>query len=143
MKKILFALSMLVSVALFGQVDGRIITHHTTVNDLVWSDVEDKWMFFEKTPRNPEYMLIETRLNSQLTGKITFTAVETNTSYVFTVYETKFGDPAEGEMMVLECIEQSSGNKCSVLIHKIGNEHMVSIMLPASSLAVFFDNLNE
>ena len=126
-----------------AQVDGRIITNHTETKDLVWSDVENEWMFFDKTPRTPEYMLIETKLNSQLTGKITITAVETSSVYTFTVYETRFEQPTVGDMMVLSAIEQSSGDKCTILIHKIGNEHMVSVMLPSSNLAVYFDNIQE
>lgn len=143
MKKILTLALSALTLTLSAQVTGRIITDHVKVDDLVWSDLEKEWMFFENTERYPEFNMIETDLKSDLSGKLRVTNIQDRQIYDFLVIESNFEESEYGEMMVMECMEVSSGDKCTIIVHKIGNEHMISLMLPGSRMAIFFDNLSE
>jgi hypothetical protein len=143
MKKVLLALFACLTFNAFAQVHGRIITDHVAVQDMVWSESDQKLMFFDKVERHTEFTLIETDLNSELAGKLKITAVSDRATYDFMVYAASFPETDMGSMMRLECMEVSSGNKCTILIHKFEDRHMVSVMLPSSRIAIFFDNLDE
>lgn len=143
MKKILtFALSAL-ALTLSAQVSGRIITDHVKVEDLVWSNLDNEWMFFESIERYPEFNMIETKLNNDLTGNLRITNLRDQEFYDFLVLKTTDGKVELGQMLILDCIEMASGDKCSIVIHKVEKYHMISLMLPNSQMAIFFDNLPE
>lgn len=143
MKKVLLALFACLTFNAFAQVHGRIIADHVAVQDMVWSESDQELMFFDKIERHQEFTLIETDLNSDLTGKLRITAMSDRTTYDFMVYGTSFPETDMGDMMRLECMEVSTGDKCTILVHKFENRHMVSVMMPKSRLAIFFDNLDE
>ena len=47
MKKVLLALFACLTFNAFAQVHGRIITDHVAVQDMVWSESDQKLMFFD------------------------------------------------------------------------------------------------
>ena len=120
------------------------ITDHTSTQDMVWSEVENKHMFFSKVERYEEYNLIESNVNQAGTGKITITDVKTKVTYTWTVHEVSYDKNAEGtEFVRCECIEVQTGDQCTIIFSKFGDNRMVSIMMPYSQLAVFMDDFGD
>ena len=142
-KRILFGVLFVLGLNASAQIDGRIITNHVSTDDMVWSDLEDKFMFFRREERHIQYALIETKLNKEMTGRVTITLVESESVYTFTVYDYSIRQPEVGEMMFLECIEISTGDKCTIIFHQIDNTRVISVMMPGANLAVYFDNMED
>jgi hypothetical protein len=142
-KKLILATFVCVSsVTSFAQASGRIITHHTTVNSMVWSEVEDKYMYFPKAARHVEHNLIESNINNTGSGKILITNVESEDHYDFMVHEADYSQAAEG-IVRLECIEVATSTRCTILIQAREGGRMVTVFMPDEQLVVFYDNLQE
>ena len=129
-----------------GQINGRLITHHTEVQDMVWSKADEKFVYIVKQPRHPEHMLIESNMNViKETGRVVITSIADSKVYIFNVFGVEFKEGPEYNVVTVECIEADSGNKCTIIyVKSINSEQMVvSVMLPESELAVYFDNLED
>jgi hypothetical protein len=111
---------------------------------MVWSETEGKYMFFPKVERYEEYNMIESNINQAGTGKIVVTDIKTKETFTWTVYQVNYDKNAEGtEFVRCECIEVQSGNQCTFIFSKYGDHRMVSVMMPASRLAVFMDDFGD
>jgi len=144
MKKLLLTLLVVLTTNLSAQITGRMITDHTSTQDMVWSEVESKYMFFNKLARCEEYNMIETNVNQSNTGKIVITDIKTKVTYTFTVYQVNYDKTEEGtEFVRCECIEVQTGDQCTFIFTKYGDHRMVSIMMPSSRLAVFMDDFGD
>jgi len=144
MKKLFLILTFFVATNLSAQITGRIFTDHTTANDMVWSDIEKKFMFFDKIDRFEEFNMIETNVNSFGTGTIVITKIKTRQMYTFTVYKTEVNQNDEGRDYVkFECIEVDSGNQCTFIFLTSGDKRLVNVMLPADKLAIFMDDFGN
>ena len=144
MKKLLLTLLVVLTTNLSAQITGRMITDHTSTQDMVWSEVESKYMFFNKLARYEEYNMIETNVNQSNTGKIVITDIKTKVTYTWTVYQVNYDKTEEGtEFVRCECIEVQTGDQCTFIFTKYGDHRMVSIMMPSSRLAVFMDDFGD
>jgi len=144
MKKLLLTLFVVLTTNLSAQITGRMITDHTSTQDMVWSEVEGKYMFFNKLARYEEYNMIETNVNQSNTGKIVITDIKTKVTYAWTVYQVNYDKTEEGtEFVRCECIEVQTGDQCTFIFTKYGDHRMVSIMMPSSRLAIFMDDFGD
>jgi hypothetical protein len=144
MKKLLVTLLCAASTILSAQITGRMITDHTSTQDMVWSEVEGTYMFFPKVQRYEEYNMIESNINQSNTGKIVITDIKTKVTYTWTVYQVNYDKTEEGtEFVRCECIEVQTGDQCTFIFTKYADHRMVSIMMPSSRLAIFMDDFGD
>lgn len=144
MKKLFLILLVVLTTNLSAQITGRMITDHTSTQDMVWSEVEGKYMFFNKLARYEEYNMIETNVNQSNTGKIVITDIKTKATYTWTVYQVNYDKTEEGtEFVLCECVEVQTGDQCTFIFTKYGDHRMVSIMMPSSRLAIFMDDFGD
>lgn len=144
MKKLLLILLVVLTTNLSAQITGRMITDHTSTQDMIWSEIEGKYMFFPKVERHEEYNMIETNINQAGTGKIIVTDIKTKEIFTWTVYNVGYNKNEEGtEFINCECIEVQTGNQCTFIFSKYGDHRMVSVMMPTSQIAVFMDDFGN
>ena len=139
MKKILtFALTAL-TLTLSAQINGRIITHHVATQSMVWSDVDQEYLYFPKAERYREDNLIETTLNNDNSGKVVITNVATEDRYDFLIHDASV-DNQKGTI-TLQCIEVNTSTRCTIIVIADGPNRLVSVFMPTEQLVVQLDNL--
>lgn len=139
MKKYLLIALTALSTTLFGQISGRMITHHVSTQSMVWSDVDQEYFYFPKAERYYEDNLIETTLNDDKSGKIVITNIATEDRYDFLIHDAIF-DNQRGTI-TLQCIEVNTSTRCTIVVVADGPNRLVSVFMPTEKLVVHLDNL--
>jgi len=130
-----------------NQIIGRIITHSTSTQTMVWSESDQKHVYFTDRERYLEDNLIEINLDSrQASGKIKITNIGDGEVYTFNIYNYEFRPDQHGEgliydSMVIDCIEASSGTKAKIiyLSYQDSSFRAVSVFMPSEQMVVHMD----
>ena len=141
MKKTIFTLLMVLGFGLFGQASGTVKTTHVQIQDMVRSTINQEWVFIDKVPHNERPYVWQFDIAKNGTGVAVATDLVNGQRFTFTVQSVDYKDPDEGQMVFLESLEIATDEKCTIIVHKIDTNHIISVMMPVSGVALFFDNL--
>ncbi len=145
MKKLLFILAF-ATTSLFGQKTYNIVTHGTTIQNMVWSSSDEEYVFIENKSRHYKRVLWTITLSENRSGYIQVDNITDNEKYGITIYlwEVRTDDKG-GQYVWIDGIQQKDFEKLTILISKgpEENTNMISAFLPESQMAIFFDNFNE
>lgn len=146
MKKLLFGLLVtLTTLSAYGQKPAQepsvLITRHTSTNQMVWSDLDNKWMFFDKDERRPEANVWLTYFNDNGTGYIKMFNVASGDFYEMNIYNYEMGTNQQGgRKLEIDAIQVTDGQKITIIVNEYEEGiKMVSVFLPEDGLAIFFD----
>lgn len=146
MKKLLFSLLFAVSsLCLYGQSEPtNLITYNTASQRMVWSDVDNEYLFFDINPRHRESNMWQFMFNDNHTGSITMTNISTGTIYKFTIYQWEIRVNDDGiNYLWIDCLQVVDSQRITILVNTYPNGKMVSTFMPDKQLCIFFDNLQE
>ena len=145
MKKLLFLLTLILSVSLFGQqsdISGRIITHYIVVEDMVWNEYDESWDYTSNLERTKNSCSWLFELNNDGTGEVSMRDLEDNEEYLLIVYEYKMDRVGENDGIIAQFVQQSDGQKGTIIIQKTPEaDHMISVFLPETKKYLTFDNM--
>ena len=147
MKKFLLGLLFVLTTAFaYGQKPTNepsvLITRHLSSNRMVWSNTDNKHLFFDLDERAPENCVWLSYFNDNGTGYIKMIKVSNSVVYDFNIYDYVMKEDDNGQYLRIEAIQTSNGEKVTILVNTYeddGGWKMVSIFLPESDLALFFD----
>jgi hypothetical protein len=146
MKKVLLGLMLTFAVltANAQSQSGTTIMKRTSSQRMVWSDVDDKWLFFPLRERHYEASVWETLLNDNGTGSIRITNVDSEITYGINIYKWEMRTNDDGQQYIwIEGIQISDSQRLQVIMNSYSNGKMYTVFMPDSQLAIFFDNLTE
>lgn len=109
---------------------------------MVWSNTDNKHLFFDLDERAPENCVWLSYFNDNGTGYIKMIKVSNSVVYDFNIYDYVMKEDENGQYLRIEAIQTSNGEKVTILVNTYeddGGWKMVSIFLPESDLALFFD----
>lgn len=152
MKKLFLAITLIIATfsakAQSDVVNGRVITHSTATKTMVWSEVDQKNIFFDQQERHPDDNLIETSINTRTaTGKITITSIETGDVYNFNIFDYEVRpeqitpDGTKYDTFIIDCIEVNTGAKARIVFmsYQDSSFRMVTVFMAEDQLAVYMD----
>ena len=145
MKKLLFILAF-ATTSLFGQQTYNIVTHGTSIQNMVWSTYDEEYVFVENKPRHYKRVLWTITLIPNGSGYIQVDNITDNEKYGITIYLWEVRTNDKGEQYVwIDGVERKDFEKLTILVSKgpQDNTNMISAFLPESQMAIFFDNFNE
>ena len=147
MKKLLFGLLVtLTTLSAYGQKPAQepsvLITRHTSTQKMVWSDLDEKWMFFDKDERRPETHVWLTYFNDNGTGYIKMYNISDGEFYEMNIYNYELGENKYGgRSLDIDAVQITDGQKITIIVNEYEDKtnKMVTIFLPSDGLAIFFD----
>lgn len=151
MKKLLLVIGLVASafsLSAQNDVNGRIITHSTATQTMVWSESDQKNIYFDKQERHPEDNLVEISLDSKTaSGKVVITNINDGDAFTFIIYDYEFRPDQktpEGVLFnsfLIDCVESSTGTKARMvwLSYQNAEFRMISVFMPSEQLAVHMD----
>lgn len=151
MKKMLLAIAMMVAsftVKAQSTVNGRVITHSTSTQTMVWSESENRNIYFDQRERYLEDNLVEISLNSQTaSGKVVVTNINDGDAFAFNIYDyefrpNQFTDEGDAyDTFVIDCIEANTGTKARIvwLSYQSTGIKVISVFMPTEQLVVHMD----
>lgn len=127
----------------FAQNSYNIVTDKVRIDDMVWSSVDEEFLFFEKVPRRPSRVVWEFTLNDNNTGVVRVTELEDGDKYAFTIYDWRIKqDTYERDYVWMEAIQVSNSEKVTIMVQPNHlKQHMISVFMPDSKICIFFDNM--
>jgi len=145
MKKFLFGvLVTLTTLSAYGQKPKEepslLITRNTSTQRMVWSDVEDEWMFFDLAERYPDNNVWLTYFNDNGSGYMKMVRVSNNEEFQFTIYKYEMRENERGEYLWIDALQSFDGQKVTILIQEYGEGiKMITIFMPDSNIVLYFD----
>ena len=145
MKKILFGLLVaLTTLSAYGQkpdeLPSVLITRNTSTQRMVWSDVDDEYMFFDLKDRYRDINVWLSYFNDNGTGYIQMIREYNNEFIELNVYNYEIKEDAEGTYLKVQAIQSKDGQKVTVIIQDYGDGlKMVTVFMPLDQLAIYFD----
>ena len=147
MKKFFFIFLFLISFISFGQTTNVVKTFNTSSSKMVWSDIDEKYLFFDLDERHYSIFEWTISLNQNNTGYIQAIHIERtgDTKYAFNVHNWEIKQNDRGENYIwIDSIQVSDSQKVTLLINKNHyNEQLLSLFMPESNIMFIFDNFNE
>ena len=145
MKKALLTILLAVSsLTAYSQSGGTIITKFTSIQRMIWSDIDDKHLFFDLEKRYSDINVWQMNFNENHSGVIKMTSSKTDEVYAFNIYNWEIRTNNYGEDYIwVDVLQVSDSQRCTILINSYDEGKMISIFMPESQLCMFFDNLNR
>lgn len=147
MKKLFFIFTLLFSIVSFGQTTNTVKTFNMSSSRMVWSETDDKFLFFDLDERHYSIFQWTITLNENNTGVISATHIgrDEYTKYNFNIYDWQIKQNDRGENYIwIDAIQVSDSQKVTLLINKNQyNEQLFSLFMPESKIMFIFDNFNE
>ena len=117
-----------------------LITRFTSSDRMVWSEVENKYMFFDLNEREYDPCVWLSYFNDNGTGKIKMINVNNGETYQFSIYDYQMGENDNGIYLEIDAIQITDSQKVTIIVNEYENGFkMVSVFLPDDNLAIFFD----
>ena len=148
MKKLILAFVVAVtSFGAYAQTKADIVTKHRHMQTMVWSDTEGEYMFFDQDDygRTDYSVFWQFELKEIGTGYIKMNDIETGKYYEFSVYKWEIRTDKNGKQFIwIDFIEPITSDRGTILFNDYSGEgKMISIFMPESKLAIFFDSLKQ
>jgi len=125
----------------FGQVSGVILTTHETVSDMIWSKIDNEFIFFEKKPRRRANCRWTIEIDNRNIGYIQMEELDSDDYYRFNIYSMELIKLEQGDGVMFKGIQANGGQKTEVIISKNERgEQMIAVFMAEDQLAVYFDN---
>ena len=145
MKKLLLTLTLLFSTTLFGQVQSHtanIVTHYVTIDDMVWNNVNEEWIYLPKVERHRRSSNWSIKLNDNRTGLVTMEDLNDGDDYYLEIYNWKNEDIKGKNGIVAEFVQRVDGQKGTMILQWENGNYGMAIFLPQERVYLFFDNMN-
>lgn len=141
MKRLLLLFFVLISFTSYGQLSGTILTTSRTINSMNWSELDQKFLFFETVPRGRSNWRWIFDIDPSKVGNIQAEDLGENDWYKFNVYDWENINVEGATAVIFRTIQQNGGQKCEIIVAKYpsGNQ-MISVFIAEDKLAVYFDN---
>ena len=145
MKKLILGLFVtLTALSAYGQKPTEepsvLITRNTSTQRMVWSDVQDEWMFFDLTERHPDNNVWLSYFNDNGSGYMKMIRVSNNEEFAFTIYDYEMRENDRGQYLWIDALQIHDGQKVTVLVQEYGEGiKMVTIFMPKSNVVLYFD----
>jgi hypothetical protein len=147
MKKLFFIITLLFSIVSFGQTTNTVKTFNLETSRMVWSDVDEKYLFFDLDKRHYSIFEWTISLNNNNTGFISASHIGRveDTKYAFNIHNWEIKQNDDGaDYLWIDAIQVSDSQKVTLLINKnMYNEQIFSLFMPESNIMLVFDNFNE
>ena len=134
MKKFFFIFLFLISFISFGKTTNVVKTFNTSSSKMVWSDIDEKYLFFDLDERHYSIFEWTISLNQNKTGYIRAIHIERtgDTKYAFNVHNWEIKQNDRGENYIwIDSIQVSDSQKVTLLINKNHyNEQLLSLFMP-------------
>lgn len=141
MKTALFTLLMTVALSAFSQASGTIQTSHVTVQTMLRSTIDNKWVYIDATPRTPVASVWKFDIGKDGIGAASMVNLSDGESFSFVIKATEVKQLEEGDNVAFfESTEIATGDKCTLIVSRISDIQFVSVMMPDKEMALFFDN---
>lgn len=143
LKRIFTYLLFFLPLLSFAQNSYNIVTDKVRIDDMVWSSVDEEFLFFEKVPRRLSTVVWEFTLNDNKTGVVRVTELEDGDKYGFTVYDWNIRqDNYERDYIWIDAIQVSNSEKVTIMVQPNElKQHLISVFMPDSKICIFFDNM--
>lgn len=143
-KLILVLLVTLTALSAYGQKPAEepsvLITRNTSTQRMVWSDVEDEWMFFDLVDRYSDNNVWLSYFNSNGSGYMKMVRVSTGEEFAFTIYGYEMRENDRGEYLWIDALQVHDGQKVTILVQEYGQGiKMVTVFMPTSKVVLYFD----
>ena len=146
MKKLLVVLLGLMSFVMMGQTK-YLTTYYSTVSNMVWSQSDQKYLFFELEPRHLSRFEWTFNFNENHTGTIYSNHHQRGevTKYGFNIYKWEIRQMDDGRDYIwIDAIQVSDSQKVTFIIDKnTYGENLVSLFMLESNKHLTFDNFDE
>ena len=145
MKKLILGLFVtLTALSAYGQKPAEepsvLITRNTSTQRMVWSDVQDEWMFFDLTERHSDNNVWLSYFNDNGSGYMKMIRVSNNEEFAFTIYDYEMRENDRGQYLWIDALQIHDGQKVTVLVQEYGEGiKMVTIFMPKSNVVLYFD----
>ena len=145
MKKLILGLFVtLTALSAYGQRPAEepsiLITRHTSTQRMVWSDVDDEYMFFDLKDRYRDINIWLSYFNDNGTGYIKMIREYNNEFIELNIYDYEMKEDAEGTYLKIQAIQAKDGQKVTVIVQDYGDGFkMVTVFMPDDQLAIYFD----
>jgi len=107
-----------------------------------WSNIDDEWIFTNKTERERHSCNWKIELRDDRTGDITMEDLGDKENTYIKIYDWEPVTLEHGKAIAAEGVQLFNGEKLTVIIQKLENEqHMIAVMMPDSRIALFFDSI--
>ena len=146
MKKLI--LSFVLALTSFGAFSQNnlhnVITNSISTQRMVWSDIDDEWLFFDLEEEHLEYYSWLVNFNDNHTGTIKITGVKNQKIYDLIIYNWEIRqDEDEKDYIWMDIMQTFNSEKGTIMLNEYPNGKFISVFLPDSQLAIFFSNLEE
>lgn len=145
MKKLLFTLAILCSTIGFGQVQthsATIVTHYTTIETMVWSELNDEWVYIPNIKRHRRSSNWSITLKSDGSGIISMEDLKDGDNYYLEVYSWRAEDIKGKNGIVADFVQRIDGQKGTIIMQWENGMYGISVFLPQERAYLFFDNMN-
>ena len=145
MKRLILGLFVtLTALSAYGQkpdeLPSVLITRHTSTQRMVWSDVDDEYMFFDLKDRYRDINVWLSYFNDNGTGYIQMIREYNNEFIELNVYNYEIKEDVEGTYLKVQAIQSKDGQKITVIVQDYGDGFkMVTVFMPDDQLAIYFD----
>ena len=145
MKRLILGLFVtLTALSAYGQkpdeLPSVLITRNTSTQRMVWSDVDDEYMFFDLKDRYRDINVWLSYFNDNGTGYIQMIREYNNEFIELNVYNYEIKEDAKGTYLKVQAIQSKDGQKVTLIIQDYGDGFkMVTVFMPDDQLAIYFD----
>ena len=145
MKKVLLTLAVaFAALTTAAQSTFNVVTDKLQIDNMVWNETLQEHSFFDKEARRYSKVVWEFTLNNNHTGTVKITELEDGDKYGFNIHNWEFRKDAKDQNFIwIDAIQVSNSEKVTVLVS--ANElkqQLISVFMPESKLALFFDNMS-
>ena len=145
MKKVLLTLAVVfTALTAAAQNTFNVVTDKMEINDMIWNPSLKEYFFFEKEARTYKKVVWEVTLNSNHTGAIRVTELKDGDKYGFNIYNWEFRQNDKGKDFIwIDAIQVSNSEKVTIMVDANAlKQQLISIFMPDSKVALFFDNMD-
>jgi len=144
MKKVLLTLAVLfATLTAVAQTSVNIVTDKTRIDDMIWSQSDQEFLYFSKVERHSQKVVWEFTLNDNRTGTVKVTELGDGDKYGFNIYNWEIRTDDKGKDYArMDVIQVSNSEKATIMVSvNEVKQQLISIFMPDSKVCLFFDNL--
>ena len=98
MKKVLFTLAVLfATLTAVAQSSINIVTDKSRIDNMIWSQADQEFLFFDKVERHYQKVVWEFTLNENQTGTVKVTELGDGDKYAFNIYNWEIRTDDKGK----------------------------------------------
>ena len=109
---------------------------------MVWSDMNDEWLYLPRVERHRRSSNWSIKLNDNRTGLVSMEDLNDGDDYYLEIYNWKNEDIKGKNGIVAEFVQRSDGQKGTMILQWENGNYGMAIFLPQEKVYLFFDNMN-